>query len=95
MKRTSNSPSLYRDTPVGSISAVPHKMATKLEKSFCVLEYARCSSIIAVQRSFRAEHREEPPCKQRILRWYRQFKDTGCLQLVQQLKPEDYGKIRV
>ena len=54
-------------------------MATKQEKSFCVLEYARCTSVITVQRAFRREYGHEPPCKQSILRWYRQFKDTGCL----------------
>jgi hypothetical protein len=54
-----------------------------------LLEYA----VIAVQHAFRAEHRKEPPCKQSNLRWYRQFKDTGFLQLVQQLKPEVYDKI--
>jgi hypothetical protein len=46
------------------VCALPHKMATKLEKSFSVLEYARCSSVIAVQRAFKPEHRKEPPCKQ-------------------------------
>ncbi|PNF36342.1 hypothetical protein B7P43_G00512 [Cryptotermes secundus] len=54
-------------------------MATKQEKSFCLLEYARCSSVITVQRAFKREYGKEPPCKQSILRWYRQFKGTGCL----------------
>lgn len=54
-------------------------MATKQEKSFCVLEYARCTSVIAVQRAFRRKYQQEPPCKQSILRWYRQFRDSGCL----------------
>ena len=44
------------------------KMEGKQEKSFCVLEYARCSSVIAVQRAFRREYGKEPQCKQSILR---------------------------
>ncbi|PNF20161.1 hypothetical protein B7P43_G00613 [Cryptotermes secundus] len=56
-----------------------YKRATKQEKSFGLLEYTRCSSVIAVQRALRREYEKEPPCKQSILRWYRQFKDTGCL----------------
>ena len=62
-----------------AFSAVAPEMEAKREKSFCVLEYAKCSSVTAVQRSFRRQYGKEPPCKQSILRWYRQFKDTGCL----------------
>jgi hypothetical protein len=43
------------------------------------LEYARCYSVLAVQRAFRREYRKEPPCKQSIMRWYRPCKDSGCL----------------
>ncbi|PNF14136.1 hypothetical protein B7P43_G18364, partial [Cryptotermes secundus] len=32
------------------------------KKSFCLLEYARCSSVIAVQRAFKREYGKEPPC---------------------------------
>jgi hypothetical protein len=44
-----------------------------------VLEYARCYSVVAVQRSFRRDYGKEPPYKQIILRCYRQFKDSGGL----------------
>jgi hypothetical protein len=54
-------------------------MAAMQEKSFCVLDYARCSSVTAVRHAFRKEYQKEPPDHQSILRWYRQFQDTGCL----------------
>src|SRR5258705_3833247 len=54
-------------------------MATMTEKSFCALEYARVFSVISVQRAFRNRYGKETPSQKNILRWYRQFKDTGCL----------------
>jgi DNA-binding transcriptional regulator YhcF (GntR family) len=54
-------------------------MAAMQENSFCVLEYARCSSVTAERRAFIKEYRKEPLGHQSILRWYRQFQDTGFL----------------
>lgn len=54
-------------------------MASMQQKSFCVLEYAKCLSVVTVQRLFRRQFETEPPGHQSILRWYRQFRDTGCL----------------
>lgn len=55
------------------------KMAEKQEKSFCVLEYAKCSSVTKVQRAFVRKYGKAAPGHQSILRWFRQFRDTGCL----------------
>ncbi|KAF8789550.1 hypothetical protein HNY73_007481 [Argiope bruennichi] len=55
------------------------KIATLSEKSFCVLEYARVFSTTTVQRAFRIQYGKESPTNKSILRWYKQFKETGCL----------------
>lgn len=55
------------------------KMATVTEKSFCVLEYARVFSTTTVQRAFRIQYGKQSPTRKSILRWYKQFKETGCL----------------
>ncbi|GBO25569.1 hypothetical protein AVEN_131691-1 [Araneus ventricosus] len=47
------------------------------EKSFCVLEYAQCSSVTSVQRAFLRKYGEAAPGHQSILRWFRQFRETG------------------
>ncbi|GFW70072.1 hypothetical protein TNCV_1405251 [Trichonephila clavipes] len=36
-------------------------------------------SVISVQRAFRNPHEKEAPTNRSILRWYNQFKKTGCL----------------
>ena len=36
-------------------------MAAPGEKSFCVLEYHTSSSVVAVQRAFRAKYTKDPP----------------------------------
>ena len=61
--------------PRGSVS----KMASQQEKAFCVLGFEVSSSVIAVQREFRARFRKDAPHRNNITRWYRQFVETGCL----------------
>lgn len=51
----------------------------KREKSFCVLEYARTSSVVTVQRRFRAQFNKEPPVYNSIKKWYETFRDEGCI----------------
>ena len=52
---------------------------SKLELSFCVLEYARTSSVVTVQRRFRAEFQKAVPVFNSIKKWYAKFRDEGCL----------------
>jgi len=55
------------------------KMASQQEKAFCVLRFEVSSSVITVQREFRAWFRKDAPCRNNTTRWYRQFVETGCL----------------
>jgi hypothetical protein len=55
------------------------KMASQREKGFCVLRFEVSKSVITVQREFRAQFSKNPPHKNNINRWYRQFVGTGCL----------------
>ena len=55
------------------------KMASPQHKSFCILELAKCNSVITVQRRFRLMYQIDPPNGWNIRRWYRQFVDTGCV----------------
>ncbi|GBM86997.1 hypothetical protein AVEN_19894-1 [Araneus ventricosus] len=52
-------------------------LAATQEKSFCVLEYAKCSSVTSVQRAFLRKYGKTAPVHQSILRWFRQFRETG------------------
>ena len=54
---------------------------SKLEQSFCVLQYARTSSVVTVQRRFRAEFQKAAPVFNSIKKWYAKFQDEGCLCL--------------
>ena len=38
------------------MSVCSEKMAAPGEKSFCVLEYHKCKSVVTVQRAFRAKY---------------------------------------
>ena len=51
----------------------------KREQSFCGLEYARTSSVVTVQRRFRAEFQMAAPVFNSIKKWYVKFRDEGCL----------------
>lgn len=52
-------------------------MATLQEKIFCVLEFAKCESIIQVQRNFRRTFNRQPPRHKQIYEWHRKFVETG------------------
>ena len=54
-------------------------MATPQHKSFCILEFVKCNSVITVQRRFRLMYKIDPPNDWNIRRWYRHFVDTGCV----------------
>ena len=53
-------------------------MATREQKAFCVLLFAKTESVIRVQRAFHIKFHCNPP-SDNIHRWYHQFEDTGCL----------------
>lgn len=65
-------------------------MITIEEKTFCVFSYKSSLSLITVQREFRRRFRKNPPTHQSILRWYRQFQDSGNV-----LKRKSSGRPRV
>ena len=48
----------------------------KREKSFCVLEYARTSSVVTVQRQFRAQFNKEPSVHNSIRKWYETIRNV-------------------
>jgi len=52
---------------------------SECEQSFCVLEYARTSSVVTVQRRFQAEFQKAAPVFNSIKKWYAKFRDEGCL----------------
>ena len=54
---------------------------SKLEQSFCVLEYARTSYVVTVQRRFRAEFQKAASVFNSIKKRYAKFRDEGCLCL--------------
>ena len=43
------------------------KMASQQEKAFCVLRFEVSTSVITVQREFRARFRKDAPCMVRLL----------------------------
>ena len=54
-------------------------MITAKQKAFCVIEFCKSESTTTVQRAFRLQFGVSPPDRKDILRWYRQFVETGCL----------------
>ena len=60
------------------LEALVAKMATREQKAFCVLQFAKTDSVIRVQRTFPMKFHCNPP-SDNIRRWYRQFGDTSCL----------------
>ena len=52
---------------------------TEPEKTFCVLEFARCESVGSVQSSFRVEYHKDPPFYNIIMKWCRKLGEDGCL----------------
>lgn len=53
--------------------------ASPTERSWCVLEFARCNSFVAVQRAFRRQFGRRGPPETSIRRWYEQFRYRGCI----------------
>ncbi|GBN82136.1 hypothetical protein AVEN_232204-1 [Araneus ventricosus] len=55
----------FKSLPRGSLdcrpSAALYKMAAMQEKNFCVLEYAKCSSVTSVQREFLRKYGKAAP----------------------------------
>ncbi|GBM57625.1 hypothetical protein AVEN_225008-1 [Araneus ventricosus] len=66
-----------RNLFIAGVSLV--KMASPMQKAFCVLEFNKCRSVITVQRRFRQFYNQEPPNANNIRRWHRMFEETGCL----------------
>ena len=60
---------------------VCEKMATVQQKTFSVLQFLRCESVVTKQREFRRRYGIDPPGAQSILQWYRQF-DRTCLRIM-------------
>ena len=52
---------------------------TKQQKAFCAVEYAKTTSVITVQRSFRRQFEVDPSDKNSIKLWHTQLMETGCL----------------
>ena len=48
-------------------------MTSEREKAYCVLEFAKNSSVIVVQRHFRAKFGEEAPHRHNITSWMKKF----------------------
>jgi hypothetical protein len=54
-------------------------MATPQQKAFYVLRFANSESAITLQLEFCKQFQNDPSYKTNILRWYRQFQETGCI----------------
>ena len=52
---------------------------SKREQSFCVLEYARTSFVVTLQRRFQAEFQKAAPVFNSSKKWYAKFLNEGCL----------------
>ncbi|PSN34312.1 hypothetical protein C0J52_25945 [Blattella germanica] len=48
-------------------------------RGWCVLEYARTDSVVAVRRAFRRQFGRPAPSETSIRRWYEQLRDRGCI----------------
>ena len=54
-------------------------VVTGAEKEFCVLQFAKCESIVMVQRRFHTQYHKDPPTDKPIRTWYNNFEQTGGL----------------
>ena len=52
---------------------------TGAEKAFCVLQFAKCESIVMVQCRFHTQYRKDPPTDKPIRMWFNNFEQTGSL----------------
>ncbi|KAG8227212.1 hypothetical protein J437_LFUL003418 [Ladona fulva] len=55
------------------------KMATGVEKAFCVLAFHETKSIVTVQRQFQGKYRKTPQSKPAIPAWYERFVTESCV----------------
>ncbi|KAJ4441313.1 hypothetical protein ANN_11167 [Periplaneta americana] len=55
-------------------------MTTPVEKAQHVWWYAECKSPITVQQQFRRQYRTNLPSKSTIMRWARNFQQTGSVK---------------
>ena len=53
--------------------------ASSTERSWCVLEFARCNSFVAVQRAFRRQFGRRDPPETSIRRWFELLRFRGCI----------------
>ena len=60
------------------LEALVSKMATREQKAFCVLQFAKTESVNRVQHAFRIKFHCNSPSVN-IRRWYHQIEDTRCL----------------
>ncbi|GBM52585.1 hypothetical protein AVEN_84075-1 [Araneus ventricosus] len=68
--------------PFISMNAVSIPGSEELEvlSPSCIeIVQAKCSSVTSVQRAFLSKYGKAAPDHQSILRWFRQFRETGCL----------------
>ena len=52
---------------------------TAAEKALCVLQFAKCESIVMVQCRFHTQYHKDPPTDKPICTWYNNFEQTGSL----------------
>ena len=64
---------------VCDFSALSFSPFTGVEKEFCVLQFAKCESIVMVQRQFRTQYHKDPPTDKPIRTGYNNFEQTGSL----------------
>jgi hypothetical protein len=69
-----------------AVKQVVSEMATIQHKIFCIREFSKSEYVTAVQRAFRRKFNIQPPTRQSIYRWNKQFDETGFLRKGKRLK---------
>uniref|UniRef100_A0A0L8H4M7 Uncharacterized protein n=1 Tax=Octopus bimaculoides TaxID=37653 RepID=A0A0L8H4M7_OCTBM len=57
-------------------------MVTPQEKSFCVLQFEKCKSIVQVQCEFHCQFNENPPRHKQIYEWHKNFTEKALVLVV-------------
>ena len=52
---------------------------TSQQRSWCVLEFHKTNSVVTVQRDFKLKFNVDPPTNKSILKWHRNFIESGCI----------------
>ena len=52
---------------------------TSQQRSWCVLEFHKTSSVVTVQRAFKLTFIVDPPTNKFILKWHKNFIERGCI----------------